>query len=103
MDKMNIGVAQGLTGELFTDYFDFYCTKCGAKIPNVVFHAVDTAGVQLLARCQPCDFSYIFKLKTKPALGPIQITAEFGKTSYKLFDRRKLWKYLKKQVQPDNL
>jgi len=101
MDRTNIVIAQGLTGELSTDYFDFYCTKCGAKIPNVVFFAVDSVGVQLIARCEPCDFSYIFKIKTKPTLGPIQIITEFGKTSYKLFDRRKLKKYLKRQVRPD--
>jgi len=101
MDKKNIGVAQGLIGELSTDYFDFYCRKCGDKIPNIVFYDVDTVGVQLLARCKRCDFSYIFKVKTEPALGPIQITSEFGKTSYKLFDRRKLKKYLKEEVKSD--
>lgn len=101
MDKSNIGVAQGLIGELFTDYFDFYCTKCGDKIPNVVFYAVDSVGVQLLSRCEPCDFSYIFKIKTEPTLGPIQITSEFGKTSYKLYDRRRLKKKLREEGHPD--
>jgi DNA-directed RNA polymerase subunit RPC12/RpoP len=101
MDKSNIGVAQGLFGELSTDYFDFYCAKCGNKIPNVVFYSVDSVGVQLLARCKLCNFSYIFKVKTEPTLGPIQITSEFGKTSYNLFDRRRLKKKLRELGHTD--
>ncbi len=103
MDKSNIGVAQGLRGELTTDYFDFYCTKCGNRVPHVVFYEVDSVGVQLLARCEPCDFSYIFKVKTEPILGPVQITSGFGNTSYKLYDRRRLKKKLRELGHPDIL
>ena len=85
MDKSGIGIAQGLIGELTTDYFEFCCTKCGERLPNVVFYNVDSVGVQLLAHCKPCDFPYIFKVKTEPTLGPIQITSEFGRNSYKLY------------------
>lgn len=90
MDKSDIGVAQGLKGELTTDYFEFYCTKCGERLPSVVFHSVHSVGIQLLAYCRPCHFPYIFKVKTEPALGPIQITREFGRASYRLYDRRRL-------------
>jgi len=102
MEKKKIGIAQGLAGELSTDYFDFYCTKCGEKITELIFHSIDTVGVQVLAHCKPCDFSYIFKLRINPVLGPVQITSEFGKTSYKLYDRRKLKKYIETQIDPDN-
>jgi transcription elongation factor Elf1 len=66
MDKSNIGVAHALSGELTTDYFYFYCTMCGNRISHVVFYGVDSVGVKLLARCETCDFSYIFKVKSKP-------------------------------------
>lgn len=99
MNKNDNGIAQGLMGELVSDYFHFYCQKCGTKISKVVFYGIDTAGVQLLAKCKPCDFSYIFKLKAEPTLGPIQITSEFGKISYKLYDRRKLNKDIKNIIK----
>lgn len=102
MEKIKFGIAQGLVGELSTDYFNFYCTKCGKIISNLLFHSIDTVGVQLLAHCKSCDFSYIFKIKTKPTLGPVQIISELGKISYKLYDRRKLKNYIKKQIDSGN-
>lgn len=99
MDKNSIGIAQGLIGEMVTDYFHFYCQKCGTKISKIVFYGIDTVGVQLQAKCIPCDFSYVFKLETEPNLGPIQITSEFGKISYKAYDKRKLKKDIKNIIK----
>ena len=92
---------QGLHGRLTTDYFEFQCSKCQKRIQNLIFYAIDTVGVQLLARCDECDFSYIFKVRSKPMLGPIQLTKHLGKTAFKTYDKRRLNKRLKELGHPN--
>ena len=92
--------AQGLQGKLITDYLEIHCIKCDGRIQHLVFYGIDAVGVKLLAQCDKCDFNYIFKLRTKPMLGQIQLTKNLGRTSYKTYDKRRLSKRLKEIGHP---
>lgn len=80
-------------GGMTTDYFDFFCKECGAPIPYVDFYGLDSVGVRLMTKCDGCGLISIFKIKTTIMLGPIQVTDEFGKRSFKAYDKRRLRKY----------
>lgn len=84
-------------GGMTTDYFDFFCEDCGTHINSVDFYGIDSVGVRLRSKCPKCGMESIFKIKTHPPLGPIQMTENrYGKDlGYKLFDGRRLRKHLR--------
>lgn len=90
----------GLIGGLTTDYFEFYCEECGSNIPRVCFYGIDTVGVRLWTKCEKCQREFIFKIKTYPNFGPIQITDEYGNLGFKAYHRGKLKKLLRELGHP---
>jgi RNase P subunit RPR2 len=86
-----------------TDYFEFVCKKCCVIIPQSEFFGIDSIGVRLRVKCDKCGEESIFKLKTTPPLGPIEmIDSTYNKTKrgYKLYDGRKIRKHLKNIGNP---
>jgi len=89
-------------GGMTTDYFDFFCRDCGAHINSLDFYGIDSVGVKLRSKCPKCEMESIFKIKTYPPLGPIQMTENrYGKNrGYKLYDGRRLKKHLREVGHP---
>lgn len=94
-DKTNL---HSIIGGMTTDYFDFFCEKCGSHINDVDFYRIDSVGVKLVSKCLNCGQVSIFKIKTTIPLGPIQMTHERGENGYKLYDKRRLKSY-KKEIE----
>jgi hypothetical protein len=91
-----------LVGGMTTDYFDFFCKGCGGHINRIEFYGIDSVGVRLRSKCPECGLESIFKIKTHPPLGPIQmINNRYGKNrGYKLYDGRRLKKHLREVDHP---
>jgi len=92
-----------LIGGMTTDYFDIFCQNCDEIIEKLDFYGIDSVGVRLRAKCKKCGQESIFKLKTNPLLGPIEITDWYDKRGYKLYDGRKLKKHLREINHPSQL
>jgi len=89
-----------LIGGMTTDYLNIFCKKCGTEIEYLNFYGIDSIGVRLRAKCVKCDEESIFKLKVYPPLGPIEMTDHYDRRGYKLYDGRKLKKYLRNIGHP---
>ena len=89
-----------ISGRISIDYFIIKCENCGAIIERLDFYGIDSVGVRLRAKCENCEEEIIFKLKTYPPLGPIEITDRYNKRGYKLFDGRRLNKHLREIGHP---
>lgn len=89
-----------IIGGITTNYFEFYCKKCGRNIRRLSFYGIDTVGVKVMAKCEECNKPYIFKIRTYPQLGPIQVTRVRGRNGFKAFDRRKLKRSLREIGHP---
>ena len=50
-------------GGMTTDYFDFWCEKCGEHINRLKFHSEDVVGVKLEATCENVIKLQYLKLK----------------------------------------
>lgn len=102
MDRKTPKNLHSVIGGMTTDYFDFFCKECGAHIPRVDFYGIDSIGVRLRSKCQGCGTEAIFKIKTYPPLGPIELTDDtygLGR-GYKLYDGRRLKKHLREVGYP---
>jgi len=84
-----------LVGGMGSDYFNIFCKKCGVAIEYLNYYGIDSVGVRLVAKCGICNEESIFKLKVFPPLGPIEITDNYNKRGYTLYDGRKLRKYFR--------
>jgi hypothetical protein len=91
-----------LAGGMTTDYFDFFCQGCGGHINRVEFYGIDSVGIRLRSKCIKCELEVIFKIKTHPPLGPIEMTDNrYGKNrGYKLYDGHRLKKHLREVGHP---
>ena len=92
-----------IIGGMTTDYFEFVCKKCCVKFSQLDFFGIDSVGVRLRVKCEKCGEESIFKIKTTPPLGPIEmIDSIYNKTKrgYKLYDGRKLKIHLRKVGNP---
>lgn len=91
-----------ITGKMTTDYFDFFCKECGEHISRIDFYGIDSVGVRLRSKCSKCGMECIFKIKTNPCLGPIEmINNRYGTNrGYKLYDGRRIKKHLREVGHP---
>lgn len=91
-----------IAGKMTTDYFDFVCKECGEPISRMDFFGIDSVGVRLRSKCPKCGVECIFKIKTNPPLGPIEmIDNRYGiNRGYKLYDGRRLKKHLREVGHP---
>jgi hypothetical protein len=92
--KKNCDSLHGLIGGMTTDYFEFFCKEFGTHMDSINFYGFDSIGVKLTAKCSSCNREYIFKIKTFPTLGPIEIVSPFN-GFFKKYDLRKLNKHFK--------
>jgi len=90
-------------GRIYTDYLNIECRECNSIIDSLDFYGIDSVGVRLRAYCSNCERESIFKLKTYPMLGPVEVTDHYNKRGYKLFDGRRLNKHLRKIGHPNQL
>lgn len=85
----------GVIGGMTTDYFEVFCKECGANIPRLDYYCPDSVGVRLMATCDSCGESFIFKLRLTIQLAPVEEKRDGMRFYFKALSNRKLRDYRK--------